>query len=300
VNSIATRLNKATDIEKVDLEKELVGFVNLHESLEKDLCTRLSTGIKRGNVRATAPAPGMASNIEPGNNRLTQERIPYLTTSSLCQLMQTALKLCDTECSKTIAASQHHSQLSSNKPVTCHTIMAFILTHSLHHIKSYQTVAKENPLRTLIYGEIKLMGPPLLKLIFLLKSGKKLVTDEKKKEKRTKDEDRKGYLHLALLCMKELVTISLQNPHLTGLLEDLVSVSTLEYPELDDKYEEASRIDDQHIRIKELFVVKVLKPLFSELLAQSYFHELEVNVIYRASICTILGNLCFHLICIKF
>ncbi|KAJ6889818.1 Fanconi anemia group I protein [Populus alba x Populus x berolinensis] len=276
VNTIATRLNKATDIEKVDLEKELVGFVNLHESLEKDLCTRLSTGIKRGNLRATAPAPGMASNIEPGNNRVTQERIPYLTTSSLCQLMQTALKLCNTECSKTIAASQHHSQLSSSKPVTCLKIMAFILNHSLHHIKSYQTVAKENPLRTLIYGEIKLMGPPLLKLIFLLKSGKKLVTDEKKKEKRIKDEDRKGYLHLALLCMKELVTISLQNPHLTGLLEDLVSVSTLEYPELDDKYEEATRIDDQHIRIKQLFVVKVLKPLFSELLAQSYFHELEI------------------------
>ncbi|KAL3577547.1 hypothetical protein D5086_019051 [Populus alba] len=276
VNTIATRLNNATDIEKVDLEKELVGFVNLHESLEKDLCTRLSTGIKRGNLRATAPAPGMASNIEPGNNRVTQERIPYLTTSSLCQLMQTALKLCNTECSKTIAASQHHSQLSSSKPVTCLKIMAFILNHSLHHIKSYQTVAKENPLRTLIYGEIKLMGPPLLKLIFLLKSGKKLVTDEKKKEKRIKDEDRKGYLHLALLCMKELVTISLQNPHLTGLLEDLVSVSTLEYPELDDKYEEASRIDDQHIRIKQLFVVKVLKPLFSELLAQSYFHELEI------------------------
>ena len=74
VNTIATRLSKATDIEKADLEKELVGFVNLHESLEKDLCTRLSTGIKRGNVRATAPV--MASNIEPGNNRLTQERVP--------------------------------------------------------------------------------------------------------------------------------------------------------------------------------------------------------------------------------
>ncbi|KAJ6355815.1 hypothetical protein OIU78_004027 [Salix suchowensis] len=76
-----------------------------------------------------------------------------------------------------------------------------------------------------------------------------------------KDEDRKGYLHLALVCMKELVTISLQNPHLTELLEDLVSVSTLEYPELDDKYEEDSRIDDQHIRTKQLFVVKVLKAI---------------------------------------
>ncbi|KAJ6323432.1 hypothetical protein OIU76_010859 [Salix suchowensis] len=275
VNTFANRLSKATDIEKADLEKELVGFVNLHESLEKDLCTRLSTGIKRGNVRATAPV--MAGNIEPGNNRLTQERVPYLTTSSLCQLMQTALKLCNTECSKTIAASQHHSQLSSSKPIKCLQIMAFTLNHSLHHIKSYLTVAKENPLRTLIYGEIKLMGPPLLKLIFLLKSGKKLGPEEKKKEeKRMKDEDRKGYLHLALVCMKELVTISLQNPHLTELLEDLVSVSTLEYPELDDKYEEDSRIDDQHIRTKQLFVVKVLKPLFSELLAQSYFHELEI------------------------
>ncbi|CAK7333380.1 unnamed protein product [Dovyalis caffra] len=276
LNTIATKLKKAKDIERADLEKELVEFVNLHESVEKDLSARLSIGIKRGNVQATAPGP--ASNIDLGNNRLTQERIPYLTTSSLCQLMQTALKLYDVGCSKTIAASQNHRQLSSSKPLKCLKIVAFVLNSSLHHIKSYLNVAKENPLRTLIYGEIKLMGPPLLKLIFLLKSGKKFVTDEKKKEeKRRKDvEDRKEHLHLALLCMKELVTISLQNPHLTGLLADLVSVSTLEYRELDDKYEEASRIDDQHIRIKELFVAKVLKPLFSELLAQSYLHEIEI------------------------
>ncbi|KAJ6355816.1 hypothetical protein OIU78_004028 [Salix suchowensis] len=65
VNTFATRLSKATDIEKADLEKELVGFVNLHESLEKDLCTRLSTGIKRGKCASYCSCYGCIPAPQP-------------------------------------------------------------------------------------------------------------------------------------------------------------------------------------------------------------------------------------------
>ncbi|KAF2289157.1 hypothetical protein GH714_029162 [Hevea brasiliensis] len=271
LNTIAIELEKATDLKRVDLEKEILEFVNFHESLEKYSCVKQSSVVKSQNVRANAL--DMPSFIKDG---LTEEQIPFLATSSLCQLMKTALSLYNSECSRSSAASQNHSQLPSRDTLKCFKIIHFVLNSSLLHIRSYPTGRKEEPLKTLIYGEIKLMGPPLLKLICLLNSGLNFATDQKKEMKGKKAvEDRKEHLHLALLCLKELVTISLKNSCSTGLLEDLLSASTLKY-DLDEEYEEMSRIGDQQIRIKVIFIVKILRPLFAELLAQSSFHEIEI------------------------
>ncbi|KAJ9181895.1 hypothetical protein P3X46_005941 [Hevea brasiliensis] len=271
LNTIAIELEKATDLKRVDLENEILEFVNFHESLEKYSCVKQSSVVKSQNVRANAL--DMPSFIKDG---LTQEQIPFLATSSLCQLMKTALSLYNSECSRSSAASQNHSQLPSRDTLKCFKIIHFVLNSSLLHIRSYPTGRKEEPLKTLIYGEIKLMGPPLLKLICLLNSGLNFATDQKKEMKGKKAvEDRKEHLHLALLCLKELVTISLKNSCSTGLLEDLLSASTLKY-DLDEEYEEMSRIGDQQIRIKVIFIVKILRPLFAELLAQSSFHEIEI------------------------
>ncbi|KAM4126898.1 hypothetical protein ACJW30_02G049000 [Castanea mollissima] len=278
LNAIATELEKATDIKKVDLEKEITEFVDLHDSLHEDTCTsRKNNGIRRGNLRtATQDIP---NNIGSGHIKFTQGQIPFLTTSSIYQLLQTALKLYNIDCSNTVGACQNRSQLSmGNSLKCCSKIISFALNAFLRHLKSLSVTGNENSLKTLIYGDIKMLGPQLLKLIFLLKSVPTFATDQKKKEAKGEknDEDRRENLHLALICIKELIMVSLWSSNLTGLLEQMVSVSPLECPGSDDDCEAATRIDDQQIRSKELFIRKILMPLFSECLALSYFGEVEI------------------------
>ncbi|KAJ0034471.1 hypothetical protein Pint_24485 [Pistacia integerrima] len=277
LNTIANELEKASDAEKSDLEKEFIGFVDLHDLLEKDSSTsRQGNSTRRANIRATAPD---TPNIhDSGNNNLTQERISFLATSSIFQLLQTVVKLYNIECSNGVTASQKHSQTSSGKTTKCCSkIISFVLDATLRQIKTYPVVGKDDPLKTLIYGGIHILGSPLLKLIFLLKSGPKSTTDQKKKETKGRKgvEDRKEHLHLAFICLKELITISMRSSQLTDLLEDLLSVATVEYG-LNYESEESSKIDDEHIRSKELFIEKLLKPLILELLELSFLREVEV------------------------
>jgi hypothetical protein len=69
----------------------------------------------------------------------------------------------------------------------------------------------------------------------------------------------------------------------------------LECPVSDDECEAAAGIDDQHIRSKELFITKTCKPLFSELLALSFFAEVEVNALLSSSfqLSTVLTSFCW-------
>lgn len=277
LNTISSELEKATDAEKEDLEKELIDFVGLHDSLEKYAYTsRQSIANKRANVRATAH--DIPNTSGSGNTNLIQERNPFLGTSSIFQLLQTVLKLHKIEPSNGLTDSQQHSQSALAKTSKCCSKMiSFVLDATLRQIRSSSVVKKEDPLNKLIYGELKVLAPLLLKLIFLLKS-RPSTTDQKKKETKGKKgiDDRKEHIHLALICLKEFVIISLRSSQGTSLLEDLLSVSKLEYG-FDYESEEATRIDDQHIRNKVLFIEKLLKPLILELLGLSFFRELEVN-----------------------
>ncbi|KAK9933815.1 hypothetical protein M0R45_020990 [Rubus argutus] len=56
----------------------------------------------------------------------------------------------------------------------------------------------------------------------------------------------------------------------------MVSISVLQDAGLENECEKASTVEDPHIRSKELFILKTLKPLFSELLALSFFGEVEI------------------------
>lgn len=273
LNTIANELEKAADAAKGALEKELIEYIVLHDSLEKDSGVSRQSHARRVNIRASAH--GTPATIPDScNSNITQERIPFLATSSIFQLLQTALQLYHSECSNSTATSQKHSQSSSAKTLKCCSkIISFVLDTTLHQIKS-SPVGKEDPLNMLIYGDMKVLGPLLLKLIFLLKSRPKSATDQKRKESKL----RKGveeHLYLALICLRELIRISLQNSQLTGMLEDLLSVSKLEYA-LDYESDESSRINDLNVRSKELFIEKLLKPLISELLLLSFFREVEI------------------------
>lgn len=286
MNTIATQMEKATDIEKVDLPKELIEFVNLYDSLEKSRSmSRQRNGIKRGNLRNAVHDSTDSTDL--GHMKLSQARIPFLATSSIYQLLQTFLDHNSNDSSNGDTNSHNCSQSSSHKiPICCSKMISFVLNISLQQIISFTVLGKDDPLKTLVYGEIEILGPPLLKLIWVLKSEPMLEADQKKKEaKGRKDvEDRSKHLHLALICLKELIKICLQNPHENSLLEDLVSLSTLEYPlrNVADvgsncESEKASGIDDQNIKSKLLFVEKCIRPLFSDLLGLSFLREVEVT-----------------------
>lgn len=281
LNAIATGLEKATDGKKLDLEKELIEFVDLHDSLDKDTgFSRQSTVIRRGNPRTSAH--DVPNNMESGHSKVTQGRISFFATSSIYQILQTVLKLLNTDNPNHVAASQNNSQLTCKTSKCCSKMICFVLNVSLSHIKSSSVLQNDDPLRALIYGEIKVLGPPLLKLIFLLTSRPRMVSNQNKTEAKGKKDvqEQKEHLHLALICLKELIMICSRTTHLTGLLEDMVSISTLQHAGLDNESETISIIEDQHTRSKELFIVKTLKPLFSELLALSFFSEVEVTSIY--------------------
>ncbi|KAA8548947.1 hypothetical protein F0562_000631 [Nyssa sinensis] len=273
LNTVATKLEKATDVQKLDLEKELIELIDLHDSLENETFkSRQGNGSRRGSQRTTAC--DILDNSSSGHQKLSRERTPFLATSD----------------------SQNHSQSSSSKTsVRCSKMISFVLNASLFQIKSFCLVGKDDPMKALIFGDIKSLGFPLLKLVCLLKSGPKYETHQKKKEDRGKKdaEDRKEHIHLALTCLKELIRICLWSPEQEGLIEDLLSVSTLENVSRnvvdagwDDESELPTSSDDQHTRSIELFIRKIIKPLFSEFLALSYFREVEV----LCDIAMMIGN----------
>ncbi|XP_022760595.1 Fanconi anemia group I protein [Durio zibethinus] len=278
LNIIAMDLEKALDQKKVELEKELIQFVDLHDSLAKDACTsRQSNVTKRLNLRVTAY--DTPDKIDSGNIKLIREHIPFLATSSIYQLLQIALKLYSSDSSDIEATSQNHTQSSLSKASkSCFKIVSFALNVTLHHIKSSAVLGNEDPLKKLIYGEINMLGPQLLRLTLLLKSGSSVATSQKKKESKAKKdaEERKDHLHLALVCLEEIITISLSSSRLTGLLENLLSVPQLEYDGMQDECDLASKIDDQDIRNKQLFILKILRPLFTELIKLSAFRTVEI------------------------
>ncbi|MBA0829706.1 hypothetical protein Goarm_014291 [Gossypium armourianum] len=277
LNTVAMDLEKAAD-QKVELEKEIMQFVDRHDSLAKEASTsRQSNAGKRLNLRATAK--DATDDIDSGNPKLIQEHTFFLATSSIHQLLLIALKLYSSESSDIEATSQNHSQSSSSKTSkSCFKIISFALNASLHHVKSSAAVGNEGPMKKLIYGEINMLGPPLLRLTLLLKPGSNVATSQRKKESKAKKdaEERKEHLLLALFCLKEMITVSLCGSCLTHLLENLLSVPELEHADLHDECDQASEIDDQDIKNKELFIQKYLKPLLTDLMKLSAFRTVEI------------------------
>ncbi|KAI8012435.1 hypothetical protein LOK49_LG06G03291 [Camellia lanceoleosa] len=277
LNIVATELEKVNDVKREDFEKQLIELVYAYESLGKYTCTsKQGNGTRRGIVRSSAH--DIPDNSDASNMKLSQERAPFLATSTL--------KLYKSDCSNNDAASQNQTQLSSGKTSSrSYKILSFVLNASLRHIKSFLFVGKDDPLKTLIYGEIKALGLPLLELVWLLMSMPKFETTQKKREvKVRKDvEDRKENIYLALTCLKELITISLRGPDAMGLIEDLMSISSPDHVSTnmmdvswDDECQQASGIDDPLARSKELFIKKCIRPLFFELLAVSFLREVEI------------------------
>ncbi|XP_042516364.1 Fanconi anemia group I protein isoform X2 [Macadamia integrifolia] len=292
LNAIAIELENSTDEEKVILEEELLELVDLYESLEKEVCTeKHGNGIKRGIPRSNVQDTQAKTDHNTkewhhfGPMILSQDRIPFLATSSIYQILLTAFKLLKATGSNISSESQNEGKPLCKTSTCCSKLIAFALKASLRQVKSLPLLRNNDPLKTLIYGDIKVLGPPLLKLVWLLKSGPELDFHKKKKESKGRKsvEDREEQIYLSLICLKELITLSFQSCHLANLIKDLASVTAtgnnLENgidTGLDDDHELILQVEDQLTKDRQLFMEKSIKPLCFELLALSLFRESEV------------------------
>ncbi|KAK6138776.1 hypothetical protein DH2020_027487 [Rehmannia glutinosa] len=285
MNIIVSELVKAANAQKLELERELSQFIDIHEFVEKyTLNSRQGSGTKKAIIRPSVS--DSADKLALGDAKLPAERTPLLATSSIHRLLQLALDLWKIDYSKNGAVSQKNSQLSSGKTQALNSkILCRVLNMCFRQLKFFFLADKDDPLKTLMYGEIKLLGPPVLNIILSLKSVPKSQTDVNKKEAKGRKyvEDRKEHIHLALLCLKKLIEISLNSSKYVGLIDDLVSAYRLEDvstvsvdADCDDECKLAEGIDEQSTKSKELFIKRTIKPLLHEFLEFSFFREAEI------------------------
>lgn len=161
INIIVAELVKAANVQKLELERELSHFVEIHDLVESYTPnSRQGSGTKKANVQ---PSVGDAAHkLTLGTAKLSPERTPLLATSSIHRLLQLAIEFWKLDFSKNGSTSQKNSQLSSGKE---HALNSKILSSVLHmcfrQLKFFSSVGRDDPLKTLIYGEIKLLGPCL-------------------------------------------------------------------------------------------------------------------------------------------
>ncbi|CAA0408588.1 unnamed protein product [Arabidopsis thaliana] len=264
LNYIIVDLEKQPEGKKGSVRKEIVDLIDLYESLEKDVGKSKQSNVGK-RVRFSA-----CNDTDLGNTSINEERekVPFLATSSIYQLFLLSFKLYSSKSVGTQSGSQDHSHSSPAK--TEKSIFSFTLHVCVGHINSSLCMKEENPLKPLVCGDMKVLGPPLLKVVYLLKPEPPLATGQTNKEKKgRKDVDgRKQCLHLALLSLKELLNIYSSGSGLTGLLEDLLAVPASEDATLEE-CREASKIEDPLIKSIEIFMAKIMKPMITDFIAQN-------------------------------
>ncbi|KAL7104911.1 hypothetical protein ACP275_07G012100 [Erythranthe tilingii] len=278
MNNIVAELAKAADAQKSELEKELSQFVEIHDSVEKYTSnSRQCSGNRKSIIRPSATDSSHNNKPALGTTKLTIERTPLLSTLTIHRLLQLALELWELDSSK------KNSQLSSGKAQAINfKTLSCVLQLCLRQLKFFSFVGKDDPLKKLIYGEIKLIGPSVMNIILSLKAVPKSERDISKKEsKGRKDfEDRLEYIHSALLCLKRLIEISLHSSKYAGLIDDLVSANRIDDASTtavgDEECKLAKGIDDISTKSKELFIKKSIEPLLNEFLDFSFFREAEI------------------------
>ncbi|KAM3358497.1 Fanconi anemia group I protein [Capsicum galapagoense] len=281
LNIVGTESGKTTDGKKLELEKELFDFIGIFESLDRNICRQSGSSTQRGSIRSTAS--NASEDLEFSGSKLCQERVPLLATSIIYQLLQSTVESWRSDGINNNVASQKHSQLSSGKaPTQYYKILSFTLNICLCQLKAFSVVRQQDPLQLLIYGEIKQLGSPLLKMIWCLLTEPMSMIDSRKKDANMKEDldDRKEYIHLGILSLKELLAVILYELDYSVLIDDLAAVSGPEDEgvkdgHLDTECEKANDIPYKYTS-EELFIKNSIRPLISMLLARSFFREVEV------------------------
>uniref|UniRef100_M1ASV5 Fanconi anemia group I protein n=1 Tax=Solanum tuberosum TaxID=4113 RepID=M1ASV5_SOLTU len=283
LNIVGTEFGKTTDGKKLELEKELFDFIGIFESLDQNICRQGGGSTQRGSIRTTAS--NASEELEFSGSKLCPERVPLLATSIIYQLLQSTVESWRCDGFNNNVASQKHSQSSSGKALTqYYKILSFTLNICLRQLKASSVMRRQDPLKMLIYGEIKQLGSPLLKMIWCLLSEPKSMIDSRKKDANMKKDldDRKEYIHLGLLSLKELLAVMLHELDYSVLIDDLATVSgpgdeggNAMDGHRDTECEKADDIPYKYTS-EELFIKNSIRPLISMLLTHSFFREVEV------------------------
>ncbi|KAG5632934.1 hypothetical protein H5410_004651 [Solanum commersonii] len=283
LNIVGTEFGKTTDGKKLELEKELFDFIGIFESLDQNICRQGGGSTQRGSIRTTAS--NASEELEFSGSKLCPERVPLLATSIIYQLLQSTVESWRCDGFNNNVASQKHSQSSSGKaPTQYYKILSFTLNICLRQLKASSVMRQQDPLKMLIYGEIKQLGSPLLKMIWCLLSEPKSMIDSRKKDAYMKKDldDRKEYIHLGLLSLKELLAVMLHELDYSVLIDDLATVSgpgdeggNAMDGRRDTECEKADDIPYKYTS-EELFIKNSIRPLISMLLTHSFFREVEV------------------------
>ncbi|XP_051128385.1 uncharacterized protein LOC127249554 [Andrographis paniculata] len=282
MNITVSEMEKAGAMSKLELERELSNFIEIHELVEKYV--KQGHGAKKAYVRPSVS--DATEKLVLGGNKLTQERTPLLAASSIHRLLKHALELWKLDHTKCSAPSQKNSQHSSGKTQAQNMrFLSSVLNMCFRQLQFFFVTENEDTLKTLIYGDIKLLGLPLLRIVYSLKSLLKSEMDLSKKEAKGKKdaEDRRENIHLALLCLKKFIEISLSATKYKSLIDDLASAQGIEdestvaaNADCDDDGKLAEGIDDQTTRCKEVLIKRILRPLLNEFLELSFFREAEI------------------------
>lgn len=294
ISIAASELEKATVEAKVALVKEIMELTNSYSFLEKESSKRNKIAQRKGPSNDVLNKRNTESkeNSHVSYHRLNQTGGHFFTTSSLHELLVSAINLYSDCYSNEPTASQNHSQSSCGKKMEqCLILISFALRACLHHLKSVATMRSglsDDSFKTFFYGDVKKLGRPIMQLVWLLKSLPKLEKDSKKKEAKGKRnvESKGTQLFLALLCLKELFMVSLSKGQITEVIEDLLTLSTSELGEEDTlnaaegiNRQEQLIVDDQDLRNLHLFLDNKMKPLYCQLLMLSLPRESEVTLI---------------------
>ncbi|KAK1292554.1 hypothetical protein QJS10_CPB17g01250 [Acorus calamus] len=293
INVITTELEKASDLEKNGLEKELLEFVDLHDFVEKESCiNKVRSSSKKGSLRNTVQdildkSNSISKVCSRADQKISLSRRPFLAASCIRQLLMISLKLSNIDFPGTQKSSQNQSQTSSCKASTHSSkMMHFVLKSCLQLLKSFPSMGNTNLLKTLFYGDIKLFGQPLIKLVLALKSGSKSKKEQQKKgTKGRRGVENKGEeLHLALSCLNELIKIVSCGPHFAEFIEDLISTASSEWVKSGEGTEVSDDelgvvLDDDCTRNMHFLIIKILQPFLSELLPFSCEAEVLSDII---------------------
>ncbi|KAG0478530.1 hypothetical protein HPP92_013249 [Vanilla planifolia] len=282
INVATTEMEKAALEDMVFLEKEVMCLVDSYDFVEKE------SGLIKGSAHANFQnISDYDLKDSPHASQLKSFPITrsFFATSSICKLLTLAV---NSYSSINLAASQGNSESSMCKTLDeCLKLISFVLKVCLRHLRSIMLgcgVLNDGPFETIVYGDFKQIGLPLMQLVSLLKSGSKLDHGKKKKVAEGKKFFRKSgdLLLLSLLCLNDLFRISTSKACLLELVEmlDTMGAEELDLGNAADTSEgrnnvQPAIVDNPDANRLHAFLINRINPLYSGLITRSLFQEAE-------------------------
>lgn len=279
-------LEKAAESEKYEIKGEIMNLVSLYESLDIEKCM---------NHQRNCSAKGSVRNQENQDNqndchisvsKLSQDRRPFLATSSIIHLLNIALELYNATFPFAETVSQKQNKSTVKTFDDCLKLISFTLMACHHQIIFFSLVGNDDPVKTLMNGDIKSIACPLLQLVWILRSGFKFEKNQNIKASKGKKipENNRKPLSLALTCMNELFIACSNSVYFADLIQSLVTLrpSGMDLKTKDIFFEDLEVEHGLHANLQgdektDFFLEKRIRPLYLELLEYSLFEECEVT-----------------------